>query len=147
MSNYAVANLPLAYLFLAGTTFQVGWALAVDDGTADGAPHDVSDVTDVSITAVQRVTRGVAAPAPTIWTKAGGDIQLNAVTLNGEAYPYILLSGAAPSGVGVYDAMVVLTRTAGQDLVATCVFEFVSASLGGDLDFSEAGNPLFDVVD
>lgn len=128
MSNYAVAREVVPYRMLAGQPFGVGWALASEDGTASGTPLDVSAVTDIQVIATLRAPRGLTVPTPTLWTQSSaGGVTLGSQTLGVTAYPFVAVTGAAPAA-GVYDVMLILITSAGEDWVLNSVFDVVAAA-------------------
>lgn len=125
MSAYDVAIRVRPYQLLAGQPFSLGWAVALAGVTLLGTPFDVSTLTDVRITAQQRVPRGLTAPAATVWTLLNeGGITVTQVTIGGAVYPYVWLVGAAPAA-GVYDVDVALVSVPGRDWLLRAVFETV----------------------
>ncbi len=129
MSNYAVAQQILPLRMLAAQPFTVGWALAVEDGTALGAPLDMTSVTDATVSATQRLARGLTPPAATVWTISNsGGITLTTVVVGGVSYPYMQLQAAAAPAAGVYDVTVTLTGAGGAiDWLLNAVFEVSAA--------------------
>jgi hypothetical protein len=123
MSNFAPATILLPYQLLAAQPFAIGWALASENGTQNGAAYSLSGVTDIRVSALLRVARGVTQPAATVWTQSGaGGVTQSSVTIGGVVYPYLTVAGAAAPAAGVYDVTVALVLASGEVWVLACVF-------------------------
>lgn len=105
-----VAQAPLPYARLANRPFTLEWELAYDDGSPDGAPDTVTDVTAARVTAVLQVARGITPPSPKVW-----DLTSGASFYTAEDGVTPVLQVLEPVGLdpGVYDLKVSFVRSAG----------------------------------
>ncbi len=108
-----VVTIVQPYERLADQPFSLEWELGADDGSHDGVPEDVTDVTAVRVTAQLQTPRGVTRPAPKVWTLTSG-ASFETVT-DGAVWPVLVV--AEPTGLpaGGYDVIVSFTRTGGVD--------------------------------
>jgi len=118
---------PTPHVRIAGAPFTLELGLYEEDGTAYGAPEDVSDVTAVRVTAEKQVAAGADAATPVIWTTGDGAALVTVNDpLTSQDVGTIRVSEAAGLEAGTYDLKWTMTRTGGAvDFVQTGYLQLV----------------------
>lgn len=125
MADLEVAVRVRPYERLAGQPFVIDIALASDNGTDQGLPEDLSDVSAALVSAQQRVASG-ARPAATHWTIGGGQVAIDSAVIDAVTYPTLVVTEPEGLPAGTYDLLFSLTRSGIADWVLKATLELTA---------------------